>query len=106
MSKHVLQIILDSRGLALRSYAGRGMRHECLAITTDMQVGNLFADVLGGLSWQTGDDLADIAKAFRSMRSDSMGKSTIYYFPTVDYVSDDVDEDDSSDADNGDDDSA
>jgi hypothetical protein len=99
MSKHVLHIILESCDLALRPYTGRGMRHECLAVTTDTGTGELFAAVLDGINWQRDDDLGDIAEAFRGMRTDSMGKSTIYYFPTVDYCVEAKEDGDSDDRD-------
>jgi len=96
MKKHPMQVLAESCELNVRSYSGRGMYEErCLGITADGDIGKFIADIIIGMN-ETDDydfSCADIAEAFSGMRTDSMGKGTIYYFPDVPFVSDeDVDD--------------
>ena len=107
MSKHALQVILERTDHAdrVRSYSGRGMfGKECLGVTTHSQ-SELVADVMSAIIDHVMDepdgdrDAGDAAEAFRNMRTDSMGRDTIVYFPNVCHVKDEeVDDSEEDDA--------
>mgnify|MGYP001580644674 CR=1 FL=1 len=83
MSKRTLQEILTDAGHEPSAYSGRGMCGEtCLSVTAD-NLGALFADVLEILDAEE-NEIA--AHAFRGMRTDSLGRSTVVYFPRVAFV--------------------
>lgn len=87
--KHVLQGILETAECDLRSYSGRGMMYgaSCLAVDCD-STGSLFAIVLRQIrdDGVVGSDLEEIADAFDRMKTDSMGRNAIAYFPGIPYV--------------------
>lgn len=72
-------------------YSGRGMfGKECLAVVTDESAWTLrgeIQEILDGLdpTDATNDDLQDGLEALldREPRQDSMGLSTVYYWPNV-----------------------
>lgn len=81
MSKRTFQQILEAAGYVTRSYSGRGMSgRECLSVTLpgDEMMGRFFADVLEAIDAEETDPAAH---AFRRMRTDSLGKGTVAYFP-------------------------
>lgn len=82
MSK-TFQQILEAAGYVTRSYSGRGMDgKECLSVTLagDGMMGRFFADVLEVID---AEEMDPAAHAFRRMRTDSLGKGTVVYFPGV-----------------------
>lgn len=103
-TKHALQVLLETMSdhdedYSVRSYSGRGMYgQECLSVTFSGNVGKFFADVLVrcGVDGEIDDT---IPEAFEKMAQDSMGKEKVVYFPNVEYVSADTDEDDLGDTD-------
>lgn len=85
--KSRLQDILESTVDGVRSYSGRGMYgRSCLGVETD-DLGDLFAAVLEELEGE--EDTQDVQLAFKSMRTDALGRGTIVYFPAVAYDDDD-----------------
>lgn len=85
-----LQGILESTVDGVQSYSGRGMYgRSCLGVETD-DLGDLFAAVLEELEGE--EDTQDVQLAFKSMRTDSMGRGTIVYFPAIPFVGDDDEE--------------
>lgn len=93
----ILEEVADDLGGTVRSYSGRAMYgRECLGIDTDSSLGEIFAAVLESVEGE--DDTRELQDAFRGMCSDSMGRGTIYYWPSLPYVGDDeTDEDDDHD---------
>lgn len=86
-TKSRLQAILESTVDGVRSYSGRAMYgRSCLGVETN-DVGDLFAAVLEEVEGD--DDTREIQDAFRTMRTDAMGRGTIVYFPNVEFVGDD-----------------
>jgi hypothetical protein len=79
-----LQEFFRQAGFEVRRYSGRGMYgKECVGIEIDGGIGELFATVLETCHKQDGYMVEDLAEAFRGMRTDSMGRGTIVYFPSV-----------------------
>ncbi len=107
-TKSKLQEIFEAAEFNVRSYSGRGMfRRECLAITTDLDLGQVFAAVLEGV--QGNDDTMEIQEAFQNMRTDQMGLGSVIYFPDVQFGTEDAmfeDEDDSDSDEESEDDAA
>lgn len=86
------QQILKAAGYKCEAYSGRGMGGEkCLSVSLaadgngpPSNIGRLFADVLEA----TRDEYqGHVAVAFRKMRTDSLGKGTVVYFPGVEFES-------------------
>lgn len=103
-NKSRLQTILEghvenSGNGQVRSYSGRAMYgRECLGIDTSAEIGELFADVLAFVEGE--GDTSELQDAFREMRSDAMGRGTIYYWPSIPYVDEDeIDGDEEHDCD-------
>jgi hypothetical protein len=99
------QKMIEDLGYETRSYSGRVMfGKKCLGITLDrdQSMGELMGDIMNsfaghaakGSTYKLADALEVAAKAFRDMRTDSMGLGTIVYFPGI--LFDDTDEDDSA----------
>lgn len=81
---------LDDCGFKVRSYSGRGMYgQECLGITCDNPVETLVSimELVYELSvYNDGDNepqFLDYTSLFMSGRTDSMGLSSIIYFPNI-----------------------
>lgn len=112
MDKHILQVILDrlhndeDTSDIVRSYSGRGMfGKECLAIDADGGLCYVMAHVLRTACNMarvelTGIEVEDLCTAVESARTDSLGHSTIVYFPGIPYVETDT-EDQDEDANEG-----
>jgi len=96
--KHPLQIVLERTDYGVRSISGRCMDgEECLGVEIPAGgTAGLFADVLVALveGFRPGSRRGEVlpvmsdrvAEAFRGMRTDSLGKRTIAYFPGVPFV--------------------
>ncbi len=91
---HPLQKLLEELDYDCKSYSGRGMYGKyCLGVEVT-NTNNMISSVIRNIIF----DKEEIADAFESMKTDSMGKeNTIVYFTNVEYTSndDDDDEDDS-----------
>jgi hypothetical protein len=64
----------------------------CLAVDLgeDQTLGDFIADVIEGVApVATGHELSEVAEAFRGMKTDSMGRGIVVYFPGVPYASED-----------------
>jgi hypothetical protein len=101
---HPFQALLDEAGIESHSYSGRAMYgKECLAVDLDGSLGDFVANVIEETHAQVvGENLEAISEAFRSMKTDSMGRGIVVYFPGVPYESegseDDPDQKSRSDA--------
>ena len=90
-TKHPVQEFFEDAGIECRSYSGRAMYgRQCLGVEVD-SLGELFVSVLEGVEGE--DDTQDLQRAFRDMRTDSMGLGVVVYFPSVPFVGDDEEED-------------
>lgn len=92
MEKNRIQELLENAGYECRDYSGRGMNgKECLAVCTDKNVMNMFADILDVIqdseASEVKDLCADASYAFRMARTDQMGRlGIVLYFPGTEYV--------------------
>jgi hypothetical protein len=97
--KHPIQVAVENTEHPTRSYSGRGMfGADCLGVTISCSLGSFIADVMNSTldRFSDYDDqpaAGEVAEAFRSMRTDSMGHDTIVYFPGIPYTVDDAGED-------------
>lgn len=93
-SKHPLQQVFELMEAEPRAYSGRAMYGQrCLAIVTDINVGEVFGRVLETMTEQKiihedPHQCNVIAEAFRGMRTDSMGRDIVIYFPDIQFVDD------------------
>ena len=79
-----------------RSYSGRGMfGSQCLGITTDepLRVLALVSYALGLVDGEnevagSGPEYQELVGKFANARMDSMGRSTILYWPTIEWRDD------------------
>jgi hypothetical protein len=77
------QQILEAAGYETSAYSGRGMAGtECVSagLPGDGRLGRLFADVTEAMG---ADENKLVAAAFRRMRTDSIGLSSVVYFPGI-----------------------
>lgn len=91
---HALQKLMNNVEVGGRSYSGRGMNVDCLGFTMDL---NEFIHTYTIALREYGSDLTDdewdeIELAISGLRTDSMGRGTIVYFPTARYTDDGNDE--------------
>ena len=82
MTPETLKDIIEASGYDARSYSGRGMYgKKCLAFDTDDStfevVANLFDTVIDT------DDAGDFINMLRKTKTDSMGRGTVFYFPSI-----------------------
>lgn len=83
-------------GASCRSYSGRNMYGKsCLGVGWDGDLAIFIADFMRAMkdSNLSNADKEDIIDEFESMRTDSLGRGMIIYFPTVDFVDEDGDDD-------------
>jgi hypothetical protein len=77
---------------SVRKYSGRGMYgKECLAIDGDDIEPILLGYLIGLLA---ADDLSDLTGYLKGMRSDSMGRGMVYYWPYVKFAGEEESYDD------------
>lgn len=94
--KHDLQTILEgvsdeASDVQLRSYSGRGMYGaECLAVT-GATVGELMAAIIMQLVCFKGDHY-EVAQAIEGLKTDSLGCDIVIYFPGVEYLPEETEE--------------
>lgn len=86
--KSQLQTMLEDLDFGtVRSYSGRGMYgKECLAIT-GCDLGTLMGFLVGSASDGVDVDFVTV-RQLESIKQDSLGMDTVYYFPGVEYVED------------------
>lgn len=95
VKKSFIQEVLE-QSMPVRSYSGRGMcGRYCLAVEAD-SLGEMMValfecgtDSGEGLS---GEECAELRDAFQEMKTDSLGRGTIFYFPSLQYVASPEDE--------------
>jgi hypothetical protein len=92
-TKHPLQLLIERNesdlASEMRSYSGRCMYgKDCLALSGDFNyiISNLMATALYEGEHFTPSDKDEIISALSAVRSDSMGRGTVVYFPTVEFV--------------------
>jgi hypothetical protein len=93
---HALQLLLKKHDIETRSYSGRNMYGKvCLGVDIGRGgLGDFIAKVIEGTQSQIGgENIEEIAQAFRGMATDSMGMGQIVYFPSVPYEEGDEDAD-------------
>lgn len=101
---HYLQTVIENAGHDCRSYSGRGMYGKyCLGVVVS-NIGEFFSNVADMLVQRACEDgenhgtvaneVDDAVSALRRMKTDSMGRDMIVYFPGITY---DADEDASDD---------
>jgi hypothetical protein len=74
--------ILRRAGHEPYAYSGRGMYgKECIAVDIAGRVLDFAADVFDAIDDADGEGISPVSKAFRSACTDSMGTSTVVYFP-------------------------
>ena len=99
MEKSLTQILLEKANCKTRAYSGRGMFGKyCLGVDVITDCSDFLPELfsaLGDMSCSTGpnpislpEGLYELATSFESMRSDSMGKGMIYYFPKIQFIED------------------
>jgi len=103
-SKHPLQKLIECNesdlASSLRSYSGRCMYGaDCLALDGDLSyiISNLMATALYEGKKFTDTEKDEIINALSGVRTDSMGRGSVVYFPGVDFVSGEDAEDEDSD---------
>lgn len=83
---HPLQTLLESISEDAGPYSGRGMYGEkCLAVS-GIDLGDLIAEVVlltAELGYEKPEEVAQISQAFRSLKTDSLGRGQVVYFPAV-----------------------
>lgn len=101
MDKHIIQVICE-RGHEdgpenVSSYSGRGMYgKKCLGISC----GNERFFIADLFMWcQNMEEVRACADEITGMKSDSLGRGHIVYFPAIEYVSDDQESDEEGDQD-------
>lgn len=104
-TKHPLQLLIERNesdlASSLRSYSGRCMYgQDCLALDGDFTfiISNLMATALYEGEHFTPSDKDEIISALSAVKTDSMGRGTVVYFPTVEFVSDDAEDEEECDA--------
>ena len=71
-------------GYETRAYSGRGMYgKECLAFTADGEEFAVAADLMEAALDAGEDFIAPVLAAMRGIRTDSLGRGTVFYFPGV-----------------------
>lgn len=96
-----LKDLIENAGYETRSYSGRCMYGAtCLGVELDDRLGDFFAsilDAIASLGEEERDEALDLASAFRSMKTDSMGRGTIVYFESVPFKDEKEADEDSED---------
>jgi hypothetical protein len=102
MARHLMQDLVEAAGYEPYSYSGRSMYGaKCLAVDPGKDLGWFISDIIEALkqcSYNDDDDSraehTAAVEAFRDMRTDSMGRGIVVYFPGVPFEGD-KEEDDS-----------
>lgn len=89
MTSKQLQNIIEMAGYETRTYSARGMYgKECLAFSVDNREGKAepfaVAAELMDAAIEAGEDFIEpVIEAMRGIRTDSLGRGTVFYFPGV-----------------------
>ena len=86
MTSKQLQDIIEMAGYETRSYSGRGMYgKECLAFTTERETSSFVvaADWMEAALYAGEDFIESVLAAMRGLRTDSLGRGTVFYFPSM-----------------------
>jgi hypothetical protein len=85
------KMIIGESGYEVRSYSGSGMYGRfCIAFTCN----NVYSAIADFIEYCLNDDeLLTLASMVRDIRSDNMGYDTIVYFPSIEWVEAETDED-------------
>lgn len=88
---HIVQKAADSCEYTTRSYSGRGMGGKyCLGVEAD-DLHEFLADIMEYSYEDDGDEtIMDVAEAVRHMKTDSLGRHMIIYFPRIEFSSKEV----------------
>jgi|GEM_PF-2775330 len=88
MTKHLVQRAFEAIGeFEIRGYSGRAMYGaECLGVEFDGRLGHVLSELVRYAAGLERDDAQELADALRDMRTDSMGRGTIAYFPDVHFT--------------------
>lgn len=93
---HIVQKAADSCEYTTRSYSGRGMGGKyCLGVEAD-DLHEFLADMLRAIimeySYEDDSDetIMDVAEAVRHMKTDSLGRHMIIYFPRIEFSSEEA----------------
>jgi hypothetical protein len=82
------QELLEQVGYEPISYSGRGMFGKTCVGVVASDIGGLVADVVSLLTGSSHYTIFDeVSDAFRYMKTDSMGRDMIVYFPRIEYQS-------------------
>ncbi len=90
------QQILVQAGFEVQSYSGRGMYGKrCLAVTGKGDTLNVVANIVVEVTNHILDNLStdemvgalqEMKAAFCKVRTDSLGRDSVVYFPTIEFV--------------------
>ncbi len=86
MTSKQLKDIIEMTSYETRSYSGRGMDgKECLAFTADAGTSSfaVAADLMAAALYAGEDFIESVLAAMRGIRTDSLGRGTVFYFPGV-----------------------
>lgn len=84
--------VINEIGLNPYAYSGRGMYGEkCIGFTTDREIKDCVAIAL---ILEEGNKDMDVRRFFDYVKTDSMGRSTVVYFPEIPWPKDEEDDDD------------
>lgn len=103
---HILQQLSQQSIYKATNYSGRGMHGKsCLGfqVESGVSVGEFIADMMDEAASSTEGDrslfafhIEAMAEAFRDMKTDSLGRGTIVYFPSVDFEAEEGETDEDS----------
>lgn len=86
MSKSMLQRVLEDEGLEVMAYSGRGMfGDQCVAVSVQGGLGELIAALLR--ADVDDDEREGLARCAEHIRTDTLGRGIVVYFPHVPFVS-------------------
>lgn len=83
LKPHPLQTLLEAISEDVGPYSGRSMYGEkCVAIS-GMDIGDLMADLMLEAAELGAAEREQVVEAIRGLRTDSMGRGQVVYFPAV-----------------------
>lgn len=76
--------LCDRAGIEYRDYSGRGMCGDrCFAIVSDNPVDTILELVSEAVSYLEPDEALEVIESLRASRQDSMGLSSVIYWPRL-----------------------
>jgi hypothetical protein len=92
-----VQEAIEGAGYAVRDYSGRGMYGKyCLAVESDDSPEQVLLSIVGEYTY-TADNLDEVralTEALKGCQTDTLGRGAILYWPGIEWVDTDPDEDD------------